>query len=448
MAPVSKTKKFESLTKLLQKRFKGLPAPPERTVLEHLIYAALLENATYELADSAFAVLENYFIDWNEIRVSTVRELADTFSMLPDPAAAGERVRKSLQGVFEKTYMFDLEELRKKGKSLSQAVEFLKDIPSCTPFMVDFTIQVAFAGHTIPMDEATLRIFRLLGLTQVNKEGTLEEVPGLERAISKKDGLSFSLQLHHFAAGYFSDPESAELRTILKSIDAEATKRDWTPPALVVVKKVSKPVPERPLPTVTLPFATGDDDDFEDEAVGTEAEFLPDDSPFRSDDDLPGRYDDDDDASSHGGKKSKSKEKKKHAEPAKAVPKPIPMKDNAVSKVNHSSAPQKPKKETPKPEVSPKIEPKHPVAKAKPEPPKSAAAPPKSKSSAKPVAKPSNPDTPKPKASVPPPKKEAPKEKKVPPSNPLKKKTPEPKGKKTAQSPKSSTRKLRENKPK
>lgn len=275
MAALSKTKKIESLTKLLHKRYKGLPTPPERTVLEHLAYAALLENASFELTDAAFAVLEHYFIDWNEIRVSTVYELADTFSMLPDPSAAGLRLRLALQGVFDKTYMFDLEDLNKKGKNLGQAVEFLESLECCSRFMIDYTTQAAFGGHVIPLDEAALRIFRLLGMTQVNKEGTREEVPGLERAVPKKNGLAFSLQLHHFAAEFFGDPESVELRNLLKPIDPEALERPWIPPVLASPKQAAKPTP-KPIPPVTtvLPFDSIEDDDFDEEHVGTEAAFI------------------------------------------------------------------------------------------------------------------------------------------------------------------------------
>ena len=401
MPPIPKTKKIESLAKMLQRRFKGLPTPPERTVLEHLLYAALLENATFDQADAAYAVLESYFIDWNEIRVSTVRELADTFSMLPDPAAAGDRVRRSLQSIFEKTYLFDLEELRKKGKNLGQAVDFLREVSSCSRFMIDYATQVALGGHCIPLDEASLRVFRLLGLTQINKEGTQEDVPGLERAIPKKNGLHFFLQLHHFASGFFLTPESVEFRTLLKPLDSEVLHRGWTPPALVVPKSATKPAPQRPLSVVTVPFAPPDDDDFEEEPVGTEAEFLPDESPFRQDEREASNRSAGD-ASVTGEKKAK--DKKKTTEPV-------------VS----------PKKEEPK-----------------------AAFP--IKETALPTEPPKGPDKPKPKkkVSVAPPTNTA----KTPSAPPAPKKTPVSKSAKSEKSkvpektPKSSTRQLREKKPK
>ncbi|MDR0704683.1 MAG: hypothetical protein LBF88_06795 [Planctomycetaceae bacterium] len=338
MAAISKTKKIESLSKILQKQQKSLPNPPERAVLTHLIYAALLENAAFEQADSAYTVLENYFIDWNEIRVSTVSELADTFPMLPDPQAAGERVRRTLQGVFEKTYMFDLEELRKKGKNLGQSIEFLQSIPACTRFMVDYTTQVALGGHVIPLDEASLRIFRLLDLAQVNKEGTRENVAGLERAISKKNSLTFSLQLHHFAAGFYNDPDLTELRSILKTIDPEAENRSWTPPVLTISKPVVKTPVKPPLPPLAaIPFVATDDDDFDEEHGGTEAEFIPDEMIYQHDLPVfPDKANGKKNTSSSGEKKKTAKQEKTSAKknsdtvsvtpvPSQPLPQPLEM---------------------------------------------------------------------------------------------------------------------------
>lgn len=353
MAAPSKTKKIESFAKVLQKRCKGVPLPTEKTVLEHLIYAALLENTGFDLADSAYAVLENYFIDWNEIRVSTVGELADTFSMLPDPLAAGGRVRRALQGVFEKTYMFDLEELVRKGKNLGHAVEFLESLGACSRFMIDYTAQFALGSHVIPLDEASLRIFRLLGLAQVDRDGTKEEVPGLERAIAKKNGPLFSTQLHHFAAGFFSDPESEELRTILKPVDAEILKRDWTPPVLTLPKTApktpSKPEFQREI-AVIPPFVAPDEDDFDEEPIGTEAEFISDEVDYRPDDVEKSRKSDGTSDESANTKKDKGKKKASGSSSESVKPKPTKQASATLTppksegKTDHSQASTKTKK--------------------------------------------------------------------------------------------------------
>jgi endonuclease-3 len=246
MATLTKNQKIEALVKLVQRRCRGagLSHPPQRTVLETLMYAALLENTTFDKADAAYTVLENYYIDWNEIRVCSNRELADTLTDLPNPDAAAERVRKALQGIFEKTYEFNLEEYRKKGKALAEHLKALESM-SATPYMIQYTAQVALDGHLIPFDEASLRIMRRLNLAQVSSDGTQEICIGLDRVILKKSGLTFAAQLHHFAAGYYDVPDSPELLTFLSAIDRDAVNRSWTSPVL------TPPPPPAPLPVQT-----------------------------------------------------------------------------------------------------------------------------------------------------------------------------------------------------
>ena len=251
MVALTKNQKIAALVKLVQKRCRGagLTAPPKRTVLETLMYAALLENATFDKANLAYTVLENYYIDWNEIRVCSVRELADTLTDLPNPEVAAERVRKSLQGIFEKTYMFDLEDMRKKGKALAEHMKALESMSAGTPYMIQYVAQVALDGHLIPFDEASLRIMRRLSLSQVSSDGTKELCIGLDRVILKKHSLAFAAQLHHFAAGYYDVPDSPELLSQLSAIDREAVNRSWASPILVTPSSV-QPVKPAMMPAV------------------------------------------------------------------------------------------------------------------------------------------------------------------------------------------------------
>ena len=249
MAAPTKNQKIESLVKLVQKKCRGagLSVPPQRTVLETLMYAALLENATFDKADVAYTVLENYYIDWNEIRVCSIRELADTLTDLPHPEAAAERIRNALQGIFEKTYLFDLENLRKKGKALVEHIKTLESMSAGSPYMIQYTAQIALDSHLIPLDESSLRIMRRLGLSQLSNDGTQEICIGLERVVLKKSGPTFAAQLHHFAAGYYDVPDSPELLSQLSAIDPDAVSRSWTLPILAT--------PSSPLTQPTIPAA-------------------------------------------------------------------------------------------------------------------------------------------------------------------------------------------------
>lgn len=271
---MNRTDKIKSLFKALQKQIKYSIKPAKKKVLEHLIYAACLENASFEAADAAFAVLTHHYIDWNEIRVSTAKEIADTFPKHPEPFAAGERIHKTLQSVFETMYVFDLEDLAKKN--IAQSMGYLKSIPACSRFMSDYTNLMAFGGHVIPLCELSLRIFRLLDLTHVDSDKTKETVPAIERAIAKTQGLQSFMLLHQFAAEHAKNSDSPILHNLLNSIDSNSAARSFEPPTLETPKERHKNN-TRPFPSSKDVFKTIVDDDFDasdDFSVSAHIDFV------------------------------------------------------------------------------------------------------------------------------------------------------------------------------
>ena len=88
----------------LKKHFKPAPPSPGRPLMEHVLYASLLEDTPADLADEGFAKCEQEYFDWNEVRVTTVTELAEVLSRLPAANAAAMRLKKNLQSIFEAFY--------------------------------------------------------------------------------------------------------------------------------------------------------------------------------------------------------------------------------------------------------------------------------------------------------------------------------------------------------
>ena len=219
MASSSRGSQFAKIHKILKKQSYEVVSPdPERPLLEHLLFSACLENAHYDASEQAFAALAHNFFDWNEIRVSTIRELAEVMPGLPDPAAAANRVKRILHSIFESTYSFDLEGLRKQN--LGPAIERLKELDGTTGFTVAYVVQSALAGHAIPIDAGALRVFQILDMvTDENIEAG--EVPGLERAIAKSKGLEFGSLLHQLGADLVANPYSPAVREILLQIDPD-----------------------------------------------------------------------------------------------------------------------------------------------------------------------------------------------------------------------------------
>jgi len=222
MTSPSRSTYFTKLHRVLKKHYKPVAANAERPVLEHLVFACLLEDTQYDVAEEAFAAIVEEYFDWNEIRVSSVRELTETMARLPDPPTAANRLKQVLQHVFEASYSFDLEELRKKN--LGPAAEALKKIEGTTRFTVSYVVQSALGGHSIPLDSGALEIMRIVGLA-TEEEIANGSISGLERAIPKSKGIEFGSLLHQLGADLVAGPFAAELRNKLLEIEPAAKTR-------------------------------------------------------------------------------------------------------------------------------------------------------------------------------------------------------------------------------
>lgn len=222
MAAPSRSSQFVKLHKILKKHYKPVAPDSSRPVLEQLLFACCLENAPYEAAEESFAALVHNFYDWNEIRVSTPRELAEVMPGVPDPAAAANRVKRVLQSAFETTYTFDLEELRKLN--LGPATEKLGKLAGASKFAVAYVVQSTLGGHSIPIDHGAAQVLEITELISEEEAKELS-VAGLERAIPKNKGVEFGSLLHQLAADFVANPFAPRVREILVEISPQAAER-------------------------------------------------------------------------------------------------------------------------------------------------------------------------------------------------------------------------------
>ena len=242
---------INKLHKVAKKEYSVVTPPSNRTVLEHMVYGAVLEDSTFEAADEAFAKLQENFYDWNEVRVTTQKELAALMKTVSDPAAAASRVKKSLHGVFEKYYQFDLEFFKKEN--LGNAVQSMETFTGVSAFTIAYTAQNGLGGHSIPIDQSMMNLMYAIGAI-TEKELAVRKITGLERTIAKAKGVEFSVLVHQLAVAFTSSPFSSNVRNIILKIAPDAKERfpkrggkkpakEEAPKAAAVkpAKKVAKP---------------------------------------------------------------------------------------------------------------------------------------------------------------------------------------------------------------
>ncbi len=189
-----------------------------RTLLEELIFAICREGSTTADAEAGYARLRKVFVDWNEIRVSTVQEVSDALRPLPNAGPRAGWIIGVLHAVFEMNYSFDLGDMEKKGlkqaakqiaryfnakdlddKGLKQAAKQIARFKQVNDFAVAWVVQRSLGGHAIPLDGPTSRVLQRLGvIEEVDAEDTESVRGGIEHVIPKARGAEFTelLSMH------------------------------------------------------------------------------------------------------------------------------------------------------------------------------------------------------------------------------------------------------------
>ncbi|MCS7168164.1 MAG: hypothetical protein RMI91_03460 [Gemmatales bacterium] len=176
-ALISKAQIWRRLLGSLPKQFQ-IRLPEPRPVLDQMVYAICRRNCPRDSADAAFERLRRAFFDWNEIRVSAIREVADVLVPLPDAFARAEQITGLLDDVFNSQFSFDLEGL--KHKPLLQAMKQLARWRHVDHFITAWVCQYSLGAHALPLDESTHRVVLRLGMV------TDSSLPGAQAALQRQ----------------------------------------------------------------------------------------------------------------------------------------------------------------------------------------------------------------------------------------------------------------------
>lgn len=239
MSTQNRSARITKLVSALKKHFKPVPPPKNRTLLEHLLFACLLENSPYEDAERVFETLQTDYFDWNELRVSSKHELAEVMKPLTDPEDSAYRFKKSLHAVFESVYAFDIEPLKKQN--LGQSIKQLEKYDGTTSFVVAYATQHGLGGHSIPLNRGLLQALVVMDVI-TPAEADKNAVPGLERAVPKSKGIEVASLLHQLGVEIGKNPYGQAAKKLLLELDP--TCKDRLPKKPVPVEAKPEAVPE------------------------------------------------------------------------------------------------------------------------------------------------------------------------------------------------------------
>ena len=245
MATPSRSALINRTIKVLKKHFKPIPPAKDRTLFEHLLFACLLEDSPQETAEQVFNTLRQDYFGWNEVRVSTIRELTDVLKPLVNPAVSAARLKQSLHAVFESVYEFEIETLKKQN--IGQATKQLQKYNGTTPFAVAYVTQHALGGHAIPLNRGALITLHTVSVIS-DEEYAKGVVPGLERAVPKSKGAEIGSLLHQLGVEVGRNPYGPAARKLMLEIDPHCKDR-------LPKRRTQKPAPQPPPAPPSKPSA-------------------------------------------------------------------------------------------------------------------------------------------------------------------------------------------------
>jgi hypothetical protein len=161
--------------------------------VEAMIFGILTEAMPEAKARSAYAAIQENFVDWNDLRVSRLEEISE---VLREDLETSERVTTnltlSLNRIFHGHDMVSLTMLAEMGKR--PARKFLEEMPGLSRFVIDYIMLTSLDAHSIPLTKKMQDYLKNTGL--IDPTATEDETEGfLQRQISASNAWQFYMTL-------------------------------------------------------------------------------------------------------------------------------------------------------------------------------------------------------------------------------------------------------------
>lgn len=180
----------------LHKLYRGLKRAHSKVVkmtyedpIEALICGIIHERMSESAAQRAIREIKAAFVDWNDLRVSRVEEIAE---VLGGDVAAGRAaavaLTSALRGIFDEYHRISLQMLLKLGKR--PARQGLEKLEGVSRFVINYCMLTSLQAHAIPLTGAMVEYLRQNGI--IESEANEDDVEVfLTRQIPAKDAYEF-----------------------------------------------------------------------------------------------------------------------------------------------------------------------------------------------------------------------------------------------------------------
>jgi endonuclease III len=188
-------KKVQKLYRSLKRAYPKVQDTVYEEPIDSIVYATISENMSQAEAHAAIKRFANYFVDWNDLRVSRIEEIVDVLGNdTPISRQIASVLNRILSAVFNGYHIISLSVLKKMGKR--PAKQTLEKLDGISHFVVNYCMLTALRGHAIPL---TLKMIEYLkGNKLVDPGADEQEIEGfLTRQISARNAYEFYALLRH-----------------------------------------------------------------------------------------------------------------------------------------------------------------------------------------------------------------------------------------------------------
>ena len=183
------SKKAQKLNRSLKRRYPKVQRAVYDDPVDALVYSIIGAELSELATQSAIKRFTDYFIDWNDLRVSRMEEIVEVLgtdtAVTRDVASA---LTVALRAVFDKYNMVSLKALRKMSKRPARQV--LEKIDGTNRFVVNYCMLTSLQSHAIPLTKKMIEYLRTQQL--VHPEADEQEIESfLARQISADNACEF-----------------------------------------------------------------------------------------------------------------------------------------------------------------------------------------------------------------------------------------------------------------
>jgi len=189
------SKKILKLYRSLSRKYPKVQKISHEKVIDAMIYAVISAELSEKQTDSILRKFTDYFVDWNDLRVSRAEEIVEVLGKGTNAEMdIASRITRILNSIFNDYHKVSLESLKKIGKR--PAKQALEKIDGISRYMVDYCLLTALGGHAIPLTDVMIKYLRNNEL--INPDADDQQIGGfLAKQISARNGYEFYALLRH-----------------------------------------------------------------------------------------------------------------------------------------------------------------------------------------------------------------------------------------------------------